>query len=547
MKLVKGTRFVSFLFIGCSILIAAGILFAANMYYNIDTGEIVMEEIQRTTGLIRAIGGVIVGGTATSTLPSGVAFEVRSDDDVLLSGTGQLLRFSGGHATNYVSFRAPAGLTTTTVYTWPAAYPTSTGFVLESNTAGTLNWLSLADAGLGDITAVGDCPSGDCFTSDGNQGSSLWFYQASPGPYRSQLTSATLSGNRTISLPDASGTLALGTGTSTYVAYWDGTNTLTGEAQLATSRGGTGADSSAWNGMLQVVGGSWGAVTGTAGYAAYWSDNNTVASEQYLGVGRGGTGRGSWTQWGVLYADGSTSLTNTAAGTADYILVGAGSAAPTWKDISQLLTAGSGINLSGTTNVTVNLGGTLATTTTITQGNYDMIFALTGTGDFVIVDSADDDIFRVTSDGRVLYGSDGYPIVESGKEILKEMIPVFGFDLPSQTATTSFVQLSRTIEDYPFAPAETGTSRVHKFIIRYADATTTASSSWRVWNETGSSVTDTFQVPASASTDLGKGEAYITPGVTIPINTDDWRLELQTSGDTVRVYQIFLAAYDVIQ
>ncbi|GAI26383.1 unnamed protein product, partial [marine sediment metagenome] len=48
LKLAYGTRLVSFLFIACSIIIAAGVLFAANMYYNIDTGEVVMEEVQRT-------------------------------------------------------------------------------------------------------------------------------------------------------------------------------------------------------------------------------------------------------------------------------------------------------------------------------------------------------------------------------------------------------------------------------------------------------------------------------------------------------------------
>jgi len=38
-KLEKGTRFVSILFIGTSVLIAAGILWGVNMYYDIDTGK----------------------------------------------------------------------------------------------------------------------------------------------------------------------------------------------------------------------------------------------------------------------------------------------------------------------------------------------------------------------------------------------------------------------------------------------------------------------------------------------------------------------------
>jgi hypothetical protein len=84
LKLVRGTRFVSFLFIAFSVIIAAGFLFAANMYYNIDTGEVVMEEVNRVTGLVKAVGGLVVG--QDKTLPSGVAFEVATTSDVLLSG-----------------------------------------------------------------------------------------------------------------------------------------------------------------------------------------------------------------------------------------------------------------------------------------------------------------------------------------------------------------------------------------------------------------------------------------------------------------------------
>lgn len=543
LDLVKGTRFVSFLFIGCSVLIAAGILWAASMYYNIDTGEVVTEEIQRTTGLIRAVGGVIVAGTSTSTLPSEVALEIATTSDVLLSGANQRLRFSGGTG-YYVGFKASTGLTTTTTYTWPTVYPTSTGQVLQSTVTGALSWLDLGAAGFGDILAVGDCPTGECFTSDGTSGTSLWFYDSG---YRTKLTTATLSDNHTITLPNATGTVALGTGTSTYVAYWSDANTLAGEQYLSTSRGGIGEDSSAWNGMVQVVGGDWGVITGTPGYAAYWSNATTVAAEQHLDVTRGGTGVGSFTQYGVLYGMNTADLGVTTAGDTNQILIsGGGASAPSWANIASLLTAGSGINLSGTTNVTINLGGALATTTTITQGNYDMIFALTGTGDFRVTDGTNN-IFRVTDDGRVLYGANDFPLAEPGKQILREMIPIMGFDLPVQTATTSYVPISRTIEDYPFSATSSGTTRVHKFVIRYADATTTVSTTWRVYNVTDSATTTTFQVPATASTDLEKGEAYITPDVTVPTDTDDWRLDLLTPGSTIRVYQIFLAAYDQIQ
>ena len=49
-----------------------------------------------------------------------------------------------------------------------------------------------------------------------------------------------------------------------------------------------------------------------------------------LGTARGGTGNTSFTQWGVIYANPATKLVSTAAGTAGYPLIGAGSAAPAW-------------------------------------------------------------------------------------------------------------------------------------------------------------------------------------------------------------------------
>ena len=46
LKLIKGTRLISLAFISVSILIAAGVLFAANMYYDIDSQKIIVEEVQ---------------------------------------------------------------------------------------------------------------------------------------------------------------------------------------------------------------------------------------------------------------------------------------------------------------------------------------------------------------------------------------------------------------------------------------------------------------------------------------------------------------------
>jgi len=555
LKLVRGTRLVSFLFIASSILIAAGFLFAANIYYNIDTGEVIMEEIQRVTNVIRATGGAIVGGSATQNPSSGYSFEVVGKTKLAtttlegyligIHSSDAPIRFATTSEGDYVGFKAPSGLTTTTVYTWPTGYPAGNGYLLQADTSGVMSWTSPEGAGLGDITAVGDCVSGECFTADGS-GNSLYFEGTNADAYEIILTAEDPTGqDYTITLPAANGTVALGTSTANYVAYWSDENTLTGEQYLSTSRGGIGANSSAWSGMVRVVSGTWGTITGNAGYAAYWSDANTVAAEQYLSVTRGGTGAGSFTQYGVLYGNGTNALGVTAVGSTDQLLVsGGGTSAPSWKNIDELINVTNGLTESGTTTLTIKLGGTLGENTTISLGNYNMIYNLTGTGDFKVQDNGTD-ILVVSDDGKIYYKT--YPLAEPGKQVLREMIPVFGFDLPAQTATTSYTQISRTIQDYPFSSASAGATRVHKFIIRIGASTTTATTTWRVYNETDSTTTATFDLALDQSTDLEKGEVYISSNVNIPTDTDDWRLDMKTNGNTVRVYQIFLAAYDEIQ
>jgi hypothetical protein len=165
------------------------------------------------------------------------------------------------------------------------------------------------------------------------------------------------------------------------------------------------------------------------------------------------------------------------------------------------------------------------------------------------------DIILDPASGKILLGandwietSQGYQIGKSGTQVLREMVPIMGFDLPFRcgNACNTATTVSRTIEDYPFSPAATGATRVHKFVIRYADTGTTASSTWIVYNETDATTTATFTVPATNS-DLAKGKVYITGNVNIPPAGKKWHLKLQTpSGMTIQVYQIFLAAYDQI-
>ena len=124
-----------------------------------------------------------------------------------------------------------------------------------------------------------------------------------------------------------------------------------------------------------------------------------------------------------------------------------------------------------------------------------------------------------------------------------------GYDLPVQRSTVcdnEYATISRILEDYPFSSAYTGTTRKHKFIVRYATSDTTNSITFSVYNATDAVETNTFTCPTTASTDLAKGEACIQEAI-IPTDTDDWYLRVQgTTGLTVKIYQVCLAAYDEI-
>src|SRR3989339_348866 len=65
-----------------------------------------------------------------------------------------------------------------------------------------------------------------------------------------------------------------GSGSTNYVTYWQDGNTLTSEAQLANTRGGTGQNSSGWTGIAAINGGTWSASTSIQN--VYIADDLTV-------------------------------------------------------------------------------------------------------------------------------------------------------------------------------------------------------------------------------------------------------------------------------
>jgi len=242
-----------------------------------------------------------------------------------------------------------------------------------------------------------------------------------------------------------------------------------------------------------------------------------------------------------------------------------------WTSASNLATSSIVDNYTGTALTIGSTGTTTIAYNLIVSGSGGVTSALyTGTsavtytsGATTTISSAGSaDIILDPASGKITLGTTDYIRTASGYEIgkvdtliLREMIPIFGFDLPPQTASTSYVTISRTLENYPFVATTTGTSRVHKFVIRYVDDLPVASSSdWRIWNVTDSTTTATFTVAGCNETDFAtaKGKTQIVetsiPGG--PGNDKSWRLDIKIpsaqSGKKIRIFEVFLAAYDKI-
>jgi hypothetical protein len=180
---------------------------------------------------------------------------------------------------------------------------------------------------------------------------------------------------------------------------------------------------------------------------------------------------------------------------------------------------------------------------TITDGGAITTVATTGT-DELRIDSASG-VISIAS-GDALRTAGGYTLTSG--TILREVHPIFGFDVPVRCSTScvspTHQPISRVIETYTFPTAYAGTTRRHHFTIRYA---ATAATTWRVWNTTTGLSVDTFTLPVTAGP-LGAGTVETTANITVPTNGDDWRLEvtLPTTGQTVQVYEVLLGAYDLI-
>ncbi len=139
---------------------------------------------------------------------------------------------------------------------------------------------------------------------------------------------------------------------------------------------------------------------------------------------------------------------------------------------------------------------------------------------------------------------------KSGEEVFREIVPISRYDIPAQTSTTTYFRISKYFAVNPLAStpaALPGSTRVYKLIVKFADNLPTATSTdWRIYRQAAATTSDTFTLAGQNMSSLTEGIATTTETLTIP--DADWQVEvkLRSPDYSLRIFQLFLAAYDQI-
>jgi hypothetical protein len=519
LKIDRGARFVSLLFIATSILIAAGILWGANVYYNIDIGKVMVEETQRIvkngTNYALEVIGMAKFGSDTNYA------KFSSEGDLSFTGTADTIEKSDAPLTIRTTGQ---NLNIQTVTSGTLAISSAGALNLTANAASTL------DVGTGNTLTI---------TSQNFRVDSAGNVTVATGQGLDTISAGTLNlGNTTAT------TINIGNGAATTISIGAG-GTLARTFNIGTGSGadtinigtGTGAD------VIRIGGGGGTLAIDTTNWDIDTSGNIVTSGSI--------TATGNITTAGNLAVNGGNLTTNATT----FNLLNANATTINFGGAMTTLNIGSasGLKIAAPGSLTIQFGASggfylqdNAPTTVqyLTIGTDGTLTLLSKSGSEIVLNpgGSSSGIVRVAPGDQFYIGD--VLVMGTNQEIIRGVVPIFGFDLPAQTATTSFVQVSRIVENYPFPTSIPGTVREHKFIIRYASATTTAGTTWRVYDTDHGTTIATFSVPATESTDLNSGQIYITGAVTIPTDGTDWRLDVQTSGAAIRIYQIFLVAVD---
>jgi len=204
-----------------------------------------------------------------------------------------------------------------------------------------------------------------------------------------------------------------------------------------------------------------------------------------------------------------------------------------------------------TVNATSNFLSPVVFENILTVGTGSNYFTVDNNGNLSIVGTLT--VVGTSTASTYLSDSDDSTVRKIDEEVMRNMVSIYRFGIPSQTsATSSYVRISKIVKENPFTDKPEvlpGATRIYRFNIKYADDLDLGyESQWRIYNIDNSTTTIAFTLPrTSDSGTLEEGTSYITEVIAIP--TGQWQLELKlpVSGKSIRIFDIFLSAYDEIQ
>ncbi len=145
-------------------------------------------------------------------------------------------------------------------------------------------------------------------------------------------------------------------------------------------------------------------------------------------------------------------------------------------------------------------------------------------------------------------GASDSTVRKSGEKVFQASIPIFIYSVPAQTTSTEFVAVSREIStstlNATLPDILPGATRKFSFLTNFADGiSTSASSTWLVDLTGGTDIEFYFAGQNLSSLDEG------IPNLSIFIQPpeNNWQLKVKVpSGNTIRIFSIFLLIYDQI-
>lgn len=569
LKLVKGTRLISGLFIGVSIAVAAGILFAANIYYDIDTSKIMVDDTQQaTTTQITVDTGnttaltVTQRGTAAAVLVTSTDAMTSDIFQITNLGSGYSFLVENSDTDSYpfvISDSGDVGIGTTTF----------SGLL----TVGTTTPALIVDR-TGKVGVATTTPS-DTFAVQGNiiGSGNIILYDTATSTFGGGLQATAI---KLTQEPTAGYVL---TSDANGYGYWSSDSVLTGSNWKFTASQTALTPTSTVGIHLNA--------------SSTFADDLAVSSDQYesdtlfIDASEGRLGIGTTTLAGLFTV--GTSTVRLVVAPNGYVGIATSTPSDTFAVQGNIIGSGNIILYDTATSTFgggIRTGGDIAATggslsiyltsagalSLTPQSGSDVVVGLGGTGQLKIGSNGEfyiDASGNATTSGNI-YASKFFEtgssatVRKTGEEIVRGVVPIFGFDLPARCNTScnsgsATATISRVIEnnDDIFPSPYSGTTRKYRFSIRYADATTSAScvtcrTTWDVATSSDLTYESRFTLPPTTSADLAQGFTTTTNQVTLPTandSTGNWFLRVSTGGSggyDLQVYEILLIGLDEV-